>query len=277
VARARDLRPERARVWSSPRAGRAAARLAAVHATLVTGAAGMALSLMLLFSYQARWARSTRSSGAVGHVHAGARARRSLGGARPILLAAALAATASAAVIGLALALLGALGPPLTGLGPAHAVLLLLAGAGTGAVFPAAAGALLAAGRDTRRAAAAIELADHAGAALAALAAPLLLVPVLGLGASAGLVAGLCALGALGVGSARPARRGVGASRRTTPCLKRDQRRSANPSAVPAISSVPGWGGRGARCSGTALPSGRVPAPRPTRPTVSPSCPLRRS
>ncbi len=198
--------------------GRAAARLAAVHATLVTGAAGMALSLMLLFSYQARVGALYSELGALsGTFMLGL----GLGGAWAArgrsLLAAALAATASAAVIGLALALLGALGPPLTGLGPAHAVLLLLAGAGTGAVFPAAAGALLAAGRDTRRAAAAIELADHAGAALAALAAPLLLVPVLGLGASAGLVAGLCALGALGVGSARPARRGVGASRRTTP------------------------------------------------------------
>ncbi|HOU92410.1 MAG TPA: hypothetical protein PLU22_15260, partial [Polyangiaceae bacterium] len=180
---------------------RAAARLAAVHATLATGAAGMALSLMLLFSYQTRVGALYSELGALsGAFMLGL----GLGGAWAArgrsLRAASLAATASAAVIGLALALLDVLAPAGAGLGVAHAGLLGLAGAGTGAVFPAAAGALLAQGRDARRAAASIELADHAGAALAALVAPLLLVPVLGLGASAGLITGLCALGAVGVG-----------------------------------------------------------------------------
>lgn len=190
---------------------RAAARLVAVHATLATGAAGMALSLMLLFSYQTRVGALYSELGALsGAFMLGL----GLGGAWAArgrsLLAASLAATASAAAITVALRAIDALGVPGPALGAAHGLLLLLAGAGTGAVFPAAAGALLARGGDARRAAASIELADHAGAALAALAAPLLLVPVLGLGASAGLMTGLCVLGAAGAGIAGRGQ-GVGA------------------------------------------------------------------
>jgi hypothetical protein len=81
----------------------------------------------------------------------------------------------------------------------AHGLLLLLAGAVTGSLFPVGAGSLLSAGRDTRGAAGGLEAADHAGAALAALAGGILLVPALGLAGTAWLTLGLESLALTGV------------------------------------------------------------------------------
>jgi len=82
-------------------------------------------------------------------------------------------------------------------------------------------GALLARGGDARRAAASIELADHAGGALAALAAPLLLVPVLGLGVSAGADHGALRSGRWGCGRGR-SHGGLGRGRGPPPTPKRE-------------------------------------------------------
>jgi predicted membrane-bound spermidine synthase len=57
----------------------------------------------------------------------------------------------------------------------------MLAGAATGAVFPCAAKALLDLGSKARSAASLTQFADHGGAALAAIIAAVIFVPILGL------------------------------------------------------------------------------------------------
>jgi spermidine synthase len=84
-----------------------------------------------------------------------------------------------------------------------HGALLLAAGVVTGALFPVAAGVLLAAKRGVRATASSVEAADHAGAAIAALAGGVLFIPVLGLTGSAWLLAVLQAASLLGIGLAR--------------------------------------------------------------------------
>jgi len=88
--------------------------------------------------------------------------------------------------------------------------LLVLAGVATGTVFPAGAGGLLARGAGARKAAARIEAADHAGAALAALTVAILFVPVLGLRGTCMWLAALEGLSATAILIAvAPARRGT--------------------------------------------------------------------
>ncbi|MBN2194186.1 MAG: hypothetical protein JW751_15320 [Polyangiaceae bacterium] len=191
---------------------------AAVHATLVTGTSGMAVGLMLFFSFQTRVGALYSELGmlagtfmlglAVGGVWA------ARGGS---LIMAELASTASALAVGLTFSLLDRFAPSGAWLGVLHWLLLLLAGAGTGAVFPAAAATLLAAGGNTRSAASSIELADHAGAALGALFTPALFVPVLGLGRSTLLLTVLLGLGSLAVLLGRHARPAPGSSKRRVP------------------------------------------------------------
>jgi hypothetical protein len=155
-----------------------------MHATLVTGASGMAWSLLLFFSYQTRVGALYSQLGALtgvfmcGLAMGGAIAAwRGVG--RPMRVQAGVLAAAISLSLGLVL--LDRLAPWPAWAGALHLVLLGFAGVATGSVFPTAAGEFLAKGADTRSAAAAIELADHAGAAIAALCGAVVFLPALGL------------------------------------------------------------------------------------------------
>jgi spermidine synthase len=180
-------------------------RAAAWHSVAATGACGMAWSLVLLVSYQVRAGMLYGRIGLLsalfmaGLAAGGWAARRAASGevrdaGRGLVLGAALGAAFGALLAGL-LAALGAL-PALGALGDAgqaalHGLLLFVAGIVTALPFQAAAGAIAAAGGDAARAAAGPEIADHLGAALAALSTAVLLSPVLGLAATALLTAGI--------------------------------------------------------------------------------------
>ena len=103
-------------------------------------------------------------------------------------------ALASGLIIALAFLGLSMLGPGRAWLGLGHALLLALAGLGTGVVFPTASAAILQRGAPVERAAAWVELADHAGAAVAAVLATVVLVPLVGLTRAATLLVALQAL-----------------------------------------------------------------------------------
>ena len=180
-------------------------RAAAWHAVAATGACGMAWSLVLLVSYQVRAGMLYGRIGLLsalfmaGLAAGGWGARRAASGeageaGRGLVLGAALGAAFGALLAGL-LAALGA-NPALGALGDAgqaslHGLLLFAAGIATAVPFQAAAGAIAAAGGDAARAAAGPEIADHLGAALAALGTAVLLIPALGLAATALLTAGI--------------------------------------------------------------------------------------
>jgi len=190
-----------------------ASAAAAQHAVAVLGAAGMTWSLLILFAFQTRvgvlygelgllfalfmfglaaGGHATRRAARVAELgsEATSRAGRSLllaigaalafGLALPSALHAARAAAAWGSLPGTA----------------AFGVLLLGAGLVTGGLFPVAAGRLLVGGGGAKEAAGRLEAADHAGACVAALLGPVLLVPVLGLGVTAWLVAALLGLAA---------------------------------------------------------------------------------
>lgn len=165
---------------------RRALAAAAVHATAITGGCGMAWSLMLFFSFQTRVGALYSEIGALsalfmlGLAAGGARSARaaSLRQAQAIALVAAVLLAFGFWVLGEITAW-----PRL--LAVLHGLLLVGAGMATGGLFPSAANALLERGRPLSGAASAIEIADHAGAALAALFAAVLLVPALGLGLTA--------------------------------------------------------------------------------------------
>jgi spermidine synthase len=189
--------------------------LAATHAVAATGACGMIWSLLVLFSYQTRagalygrlgWLTALfmlglALGGGLASRAASARAETS----RRWLLAVLGAALLLALLMPLALAWLGGVGA--VALELSHGGLLLLAGAATGAVFPAGAGSLLASGRGARGAAGGLEAADHAGAALAAMAGGILLVPALGLAGTAWLTVGLEGLALAGLALSGPGSR----------------------------------------------------------------------
>jgi len=184
---------------------RALLRGAAVHAVLVTGACGMVWSLLLLFSYQTSAGALYGRIGiltalfmtglAAGATIMRGAASADAGRARLGLLSTTGAALLFACLLGLVAGHLGSLagGSVWLPIG-LHGALLLLAGAITGAVFPAAVGACLESGDDAARAAGAVESADHAGAAPAALLVSVLLIPMLGLGGTAWLLAALQAI-----------------------------------------------------------------------------------
>jgi spermidine synthase len=187
--------------------------LAAIHALAVTGGCGMAWSLLVLFSYQTR---AGALYGRIGLLAALFMLGLACGGfvlargaeldharAHRWLTAVAGGAFVFALLVPGALRLLGspALSRPglLTLL---HGALLLIAGVVTGALFPVAAGVLLAAKRGVRSTASSVEAADHAGAAIAALAGGVLFIPVLGLTGSAWLLVVLQIAALLGIGLA---------------------------------------------------------------------------
>lgn len=189
-------------------------RLTALHATAATGAAGMAVSFLLLLSYQTRegalyGALGALTAGFMLGLAAGAAAARGVTATRrpagrPALrLVLLLAATVFAGIAALLPALEGlSKGPPPLALA-VHAALLLAAGAATGALFPVVSLALLGSGQDAGAAAASFEAADHLGAAIAALLAGVVLVPALGMTATGLLAAALVLLAAAGTARAR--------------------------------------------------------------------------
>ena len=166
---------------------------AVVHATAVTGACGMAWSLLLFFSLQTRVGLLYSQLGALtalfmlGLAVGGAWSTRS-GASLPRAQALAVAA---AALVAFAFCAFGWFAAWPAALAVAHAVLLAVAGAAAGMLFPAAASALLERGAQARVAAGLVEFADHAGAAGAALFAAVLLIPVLGLAQAAAVLVGL--------------------------------------------------------------------------------------
>jgi spermidine synthase len=175
--------------------GRPARALAALHAVTVTGACGMAWSLVLLFAFQTRvgalygqlgWLTAAFMCGlAVGGWGARAAAEATDEASDRWLLAAGGLALAFAILLPIVLASIGgaASGSRWSDALPLGA-LLILSGVATGTMFPTAAGVLLSHGAGARDAAARVETADHAGAALAALSVAVLLVPTLGLRAT---------------------------------------------------------------------------------------------
>jgi spermidine synthase len=189
-------------LWYVVRRGRHGARAAALHATVVTGAAGMAWSLMLFFSFQTRVGALYSELGALtalfmlGLAAGGAWAVRQSG--RPSLMRAQAIAVGGALLVALGFAAVGRAAGGGAMLAILHGLWLVLAGAATGTVFPAAAITLLDRGEQASGAAGLVELADHAGAAVAAVFAAVLFIPALGLFWTAMLLA-LLELIALGV------------------------------------------------------------------------------
>ena len=186
--------------WMVLRRTRRAAVAAIAHATATTGATGMALSLMLFFSFQTRVGALYSELGLLsalfmlGLAAGGAFAVRRLS-----LMAAQLGSSTAVALLTLCFALLDKAEVSLFWATAIHGLWLVLAGAATGAVFPSAAKALLDLGFKAPGAASLTQFADHGGAALAALVAAVLFVPILGLIGSAGLLLFVQALAVLGI------------------------------------------------------------------------------
>ncbi len=189
---------------------------AALHGVAATGAGGLAISFLLLLSYQTREGALYGALGALtgsfllGLAGGAAALRRLVAGRarerpRPAPLSATLLSIAAVfAAIALGLPALGALSAaPATVAFGAHAALLLLAGCATGALFPVAVDALLASGADAGEVAARFEGVDHLGAAAAALLSGVVLVPALGMTATGLLAAALVLLASLGAARAR--------------------------------------------------------------------------
>ena len=157
-------------------------RLAVLHATSIVGATGMALSILLFFSYQTQVGALYSALGLLsGLFMLGLAIGGHLGTRRVSVLQAQWAAMGTT-VVTVGLWLMARKVPILlVYAAPLHGLLLLLVGTASGLMFPAACIALLSAGHDSRAAAAWVQAADHAGAAAVALVTVVLLVPVLGL------------------------------------------------------------------------------------------------
>ncbi len=185
--------------------------LAAQHAVAVTGAAAMAWSLLLLFSFQTRAGALYGQLGLLTALFmlglaAGAATMRTAAhlASRALPIAAA-SAFGYAVLLALVLPSLGSLAERGTLLTlAAHGGLLLLAGLVTGAVFPAAAATLIGEGQGASEAAGRLETADHVGAGLAALFGAVVFIPALGLARSAWLLVVLQGLAVVMVSLARP-------------------------------------------------------------------------
>lgn len=175
----------------------------AVHAVAAAGAAGMTSSLLLLFSYQTS---NGALYGELGLLTSVFMLGLALGGvlgarARDLRLATLMACAATSGIASLfPLMQKASAALPWTGLA-VHAAALLASGLATGAVFPAAATVLTKAGEDARQAGGWLEAADHAGAAIAALAVSILLVPALGMAGTAWMAASTAGLALAGWGS----------------------------------------------------------------------------
>jgi spermidine synthase len=177
-------------LWTGLRRRSSTLRVAALHATTVTGACGLTVNLLLFVSFQTRVGALYSELGALsglfmlGLAVGGVVSTRDTT-TRPLLRAQQRSWLLSVLLLG-SLGLVDRL--PLGGFGLwlLHVLLLLCAGGMTGLLFPAASRECLAQldGESTRHAgkvASNLELWDHAGAALAALLAAVLLIPTLGL------------------------------------------------------------------------------------------------
>lgn len=175
------------------------------HSVAAAGAAGMAVSLVLLFSYQTCEGALYGELGALTSLFmlglaigaSTTRGRMSLRTAMSVVLL-------STAAVALSLSLL----PIVSSVGflaslAAHGGLLLMAGGTTGSVFPAAATLLASEGACARDAAARMETADHVGASFAALGVSVIFVPALGMRGTAWLAAGIALIGLLAVWRSR--------------------------------------------------------------------------
>jgi spermidine synthase len=177
------------------RRSRRVAIAATIHGTAITGATGMVLSLMLLYSFQTRVGALYSELGLLtalfmfGLAAGGAFAMR-----RVSLNVAMAVSVACLALLALSFALLDRLSVSQPWVAVIHGFLLMLVGSTSGTVFPTSAKALLVLGVSARGAASATQFADHFGAALAAVVASVLFVPILGLSGSAVL---MCLLQAL--------------------------------------------------------------------------------
>jgi spermidine synthase len=192
------------------RAAHRIAASAASHAVAVTGAAGMGFSLLLLLSFQSRAGALYGALGALTAVFMfglalGALLAQRAIGTREVGATSALRLTVAAA-LAYALALPwtldaagGASGSGLPAAVLAYGALLAAAGLVTGAPFPVAAAARLAAGDGAGEAAGRLESADHLGAAVSALVGAILFIPTLGFNRSAWMLAALLALALVGL------------------------------------------------------------------------------
>ncbi len=193
-------------VQSARRRSRRTAIAATIHGTAITGATGMALSLMLFYSFQTRVGALYSELGSLtalfmlGLAAGGAFAMRRLS-----LTVAMTVSVSSLALLALSFTLLDNLSLPQLWVAAIHGLLLMLVGSATGAVFPTSVKAFLDLGATARGAASATQFADHFGAALAALVASVVFVPILGLSGSAVL---MCLLQAIGLAAIVVARRG---------------------------------------------------------------------
>jgi spermidine synthase len=189
--------------------------LAAVHAVAVTGACGMSWSLLILFSYQTRvgtlygqigWITAMFMLGlALGGRLMSRTAEASPATARRRLLAVTAAGTAFAVMVPVALRAFAGVTVGMTAL-PSflHGAVMLCAGGVTGALFPVAAGALLAERRGAPDTAGTLWWADHIGAAVAAPVAAVIFVPALGLHGTGWLLVALEGLALTGAALTRP-------------------------------------------------------------------------
>jgi spermidine synthase len=185
------------------RDGSRRAYLGAVAATGMVGGAGLALELVLTFSYQSLFGSLYQELGLIvaafmaGLVLGGAWINRRLEkrSGSPVLLGIALLALAAftAALPWIQLpASLGVL--PLWAGQILLLLLVLAAGVGTGVVFPLSAHIAVLSGRPLARAAGTLDAVDHLGAALGAFLTGVILVPVLGRTITCLLLALACAL-----------------------------------------------------------------------------------
>lgn len=188
-------------------------RGATLHATAVTGACGLAASLIVFTSFQTRVGALYSELGAlsglfmVGLGFGGFLSTR--GEQRYSLFRAQSVGLFGNLFLLLVLGLLDRIqcGRVLQWI--LHVLLLLVAGFGTGLVFPAASRNVSSplpthSSTHTGDVAASLEFWDHAGAALAALLAAILLIPCLGMLRSAGLLVVLQAVAILFVASSKP-------------------------------------------------------------------------
>ena len=177
-------------LWTGLRRRKSNLRVAALHATTVTGACGLTVNLLLFVSFQTRVGALYSELGALSGLFMLGLAVGGVVSTRDTTTRPLLRAQQRSWL--LAVLLLGSLGLvdrlPLGGFGLwfLHVLLLLCAGGMTGLLFPAACRECLSQldGETTRHAgkvASSLELWDHAGAALAALLAAVLLIPTLGL------------------------------------------------------------------------------------------------
>lgn len=173
-------------VWLLLVRPRRAVVAATVHATGTTGAMGMALSLMLFFSFQTRVGALYSELGLLSALFMlGLAAGGAFAVRRASLIAAQCASLGVAGFLVLAFGVLNRLSISVLGTTALHGILLVVSGAATGALFPAAAKTLLELGSSAQNAASWVEFADHAGAALSALITTVILLPIIGLSGAA--------------------------------------------------------------------------------------------